>query len=94
MRQKRFQKGSVRPRKHGKNKVWVAQWWEDGRKKSKVLGRCTMMGKSEAEAAIALISSHRTRMPAKRKSPSRPLVLTSNRCSCRCVSGIGRSPRE
>lgn len=41
MRQKRFQKGSVRPRKHGKNKVWVAQWWEeDRRKKSKVLGRC------------------------------------------------------
>jgi integrase len=55
MRQKRFQKGSVRPRKHGKNKVWVAQWWEDGRKKSKVLGRCTTMGKSEAEAAMAVI---------------------------------------
>ena len=30
MRRKRFQKGSVRPRKHGRNKVWVAQWWEDG----------------------------------------------------------------
>ncbi len=55
IRQKRFQKGSVRPRKHGKNKVWVAQWWEDGRKKSKVLGRCTTMGKSEAEAAMAVI---------------------------------------
>lgn len=55
MRQKRFQKGSVRPRKHGKNKVWVAQWWEDGNKKSKVLGRCTTMGKSEAEAAMAVI---------------------------------------
>jgi hypothetical protein len=55
MRQKRFQKGCVRPRKHGKNKVWVAQWWEDGRKKSKVLGRCTMMGKSEAEAAMVVI---------------------------------------
>jgi hypothetical protein len=55
MRQKRFQKGSVRPRKHGKNKVWVAQWWEDRRKKSKVLGRCTTKGKSEAEAAMAVI---------------------------------------
>jgi len=55
MRQKRFQKGSVRPRKHGKTKVWVAQWWEEGRKKSRVLGRCTAMGKSEAEAVMAVI---------------------------------------
>jgi integrase len=55
MRQKRFQKGSVRPRKHGKHKVWVAQWWEDGNKRSKVLGRCNLMGKSEAEAAMAVI---------------------------------------
>jgi hypothetical protein len=50
MRRKRFQKGSVRPRKHGRQKVWVAQWWEQGRKKSKVLGRCGSMPKSEAEA--------------------------------------------
>ncbi len=55
MRQKRFQKGSVRPRKHGKTKVWVAQWWDRGRKKSKVLGRCADMGKSEAEALMAVI---------------------------------------
>lgn len=55
MRQKRFQKGSVRPRKHGKSKVWVAQWWENGRKKSKVLGCCADMGKSEAEALMAVI---------------------------------------
>ena len=94
MRQKRFQKGSVRPRKHGKNKVWVAQWWEDGRKKSKVLGRCTTMGKSEAEAAMAVISSRRTRMPAKLKSPCIPSVFTSNRCSCRCATENGRSPLE
>lgn len=55
MRQKRYQKGSVRPRKHGKHKVWVAQWWEDGKKRSKVLGRCSEMAKSEAEAEMAVI---------------------------------------
>ncbi|MGI9071801.1 MAG: tyrosine-type recombinase/integrase [Bryobacteraceae bacterium] len=55
MRRKRFQKGSVRPRKHGRQKVWVAQWWEHGEKKSKVLGRCTDMPKSEAEARLAVI---------------------------------------
>src|SRR3954463_5684956 len=30
MRRRRFQKGSVRPRKHGRTKVWVAQWSENG----------------------------------------------------------------
>jgi len=55
MRRKRFQKGSVRPRKHGRQKVWVGQWWEQGQKKSKVLGRCASMPKSEAEARLAVI---------------------------------------
>jgi integrase len=55
MRRKRYQAGSVRPRKHGKNKVWVAQWWEEGRRKSKVLGRCAEMGKGEAESLMAVI---------------------------------------
>jgi integrase len=55
MRRKRFQKGSIRPRKHGKTKVWVAQWWDNGQKKSKVLGRFADMPKSEAEAHMALI---------------------------------------
>jgi hypothetical protein len=82
MRQKRFQKGSVRPRKHGKNKVWVAQWWEDGHKKSKVLGRCTTMGKSEAEAAMAVIlkpqneDAGQTQKPIyeQETAPSAPLM--------------------
>ena len=55
MRRKRFQKGSVRSRKHGRNKVWVAQWWQDGAKRSKVIGRCAAMPKSEAEARLAVI---------------------------------------
>jgi integrase len=55
MRLKRFQKGSIRPRKHGKHKMWVAQWWEGGKKKSKVLGRFSDMPKSEAESHMAQI---------------------------------------
>lgn len=55
MRQKRFQKGSLRPRRHGRQKVWVAQWREGETKRSKVLGKCAEMPKSEAEALLAQI---------------------------------------
>ena len=51
MRRKRFQKGSLQARKHGRHRVWVASWWEDGSRRSKVLGRCSQMSKAEAEAA-------------------------------------------
>ena len=50
-----FKKGSIRPRKHGKTKVWVAQWWDNGQKRSKMLGRFADMPKGEAEAQMALI---------------------------------------
>src|SRR4051794_20793661 len=55
MRRKRYQNGSVRPRKHGKVKVWVAQWRENGSKRSKVLGRCAEISKSEAKVMLAQI---------------------------------------
>jgi len=55
MRRKRFQKGSLQVRKHGKHRVWVAIWWEDGGRRSKVLGRHSQMGKGEAEAAMSVI---------------------------------------
>jgi integrase len=55
MRRKRYQNGSVRPRKHGKIKVWVAQWRENGNKRSKVLGRCAEIPKSQAQAMLAQI---------------------------------------
>lgn len=55
MRRKRFQNGSVRPRKHGKTKVWVAQWWDNGSKGSKVLGRCAEIPKSQAQTMLAQI---------------------------------------
>ena len=55
MRRKRFQKGSVRPRKHGRRKVWVAQWWEQGGKRSKVLGHYAEITKGQAHAMLAQV---------------------------------------
>jgi len=55
LRRKRFQKGSLQARKHGRHRVWVAVYWEDGGRRSKVLGRCSQMGKGEAEAALSAI---------------------------------------
>jgi integrase len=55
MRRRRFQKGSVRPRKHGRRKVWVAQWWDNGCKRSKVLGPCSEISKGHAEVMMAQI---------------------------------------
>ena len=55
MRRKRFLKGSVRPRQHGHRRVWVAQWWEDESRRSKVLGKCSEISKSQADAMMASI---------------------------------------
>jgi len=55
MRRKRFQKGSLQARKHGRHRVWVACYWEEGGRRSKVLGRCSQMGRGEAEAALSAI---------------------------------------
>ncbi len=55
MRRKRFQKGSLQARKHGRHRVWVASWWEDGSRRSKVLGLCSKMTKGDAESAMAAI---------------------------------------
>jgi hypothetical protein len=55
MRRNRFQKGSVRPRKHGPHKVWVAQWREQGTNRTKVLGRCSQVSKGQAHAMLAQI---------------------------------------
>lgn len=55
MRRKRFQRGSLRERKHGHVRVWVAQWYEGNTRRSKVLGRCARMTRSEAELLLATI---------------------------------------
>ena len=55
MRRKRFQKGSLQPRKHCRYRMWVACYWENGGRRSKVLGRCSQLGRGKAEAALAAI---------------------------------------
>src|SRR5215831_518054 len=55
MRRKRFQRGTLGVRKHGRVRVWVAQWWENGSHRSKVLGRCVEMTRSAAEIILAAI---------------------------------------
>jgi hypothetical protein len=53
MRRKRFQRGSLGVRKHGGIRVWVAQWWENGARRSRVLWRCAQMSRSRAETLLA-----------------------------------------
>jgi integrase len=53
MRRKRFQRGSVRARKHGRTRVWVAQWWEGPVRRSKVLGHCGQMSQTDAQVVLA-----------------------------------------
>lgn len=55
MRRKRFQKGTVGERKHGRKKVWVAQWWENGSRRSKVLGKVSELTKADAEGLLSKI---------------------------------------
>src|ERR1700683_3001147 len=55
MRRKRFQKGSLQSRKHGRHRMWVAFWWEDGTRRCKVLGRSSQMSKAEAESVMSAI---------------------------------------
>ena len=55
MRQKRFQKGSLQTRKHGKDRMWVAFWYEDGERRCRTIGRNSQMSKAEAEVVLSSI---------------------------------------
>lgn len=55
MRRKRFQRGSVKPRKRNGKNYWYAQWREEGLPKSKEMGLVSKMTRIEAEQALAEI---------------------------------------
>ena len=55
MRRKRFQKGSLQSRKHGKHRVWVAFWYEDGERRCQTVGRNSQMSRAEAEVVLSSI---------------------------------------
>lgn len=52
MRRKRFQRGSLKPRKRKGKVYWYAQWREEGKPKSKELGLCCAMSRVEAEIKL------------------------------------------
>jgi hypothetical protein len=94
MRRKRFQKGSIRPRKHGKTKVWVGQWWERGQKRSKVLGRVADMPKSEAEAQMSIILKPLNEEAGCAQNPCTHSTAIWRKSFFHCAGGNGKSPRE
>jgi len=55
MRRKRFQRGSLKPRKRNGKLYWYAQWREFGEPKSKELGFCSSLSRAEAETMLAAI---------------------------------------
>src|SRR3954471_6734242 len=55
MRRKRYQRGSLNPRKRKGKLYWYAQWREEGQKKSKVLGLCSKITRADAEAVLSSI---------------------------------------
>src|SRR5450756_500093 len=55
MRRKRFQKGSLQTRKHGRYRVWVAFWWEDGARRCRMLGRQSQMTRADAEGVLSAV---------------------------------------
>jgi integrase len=69
MRRKRYQRGSVNPRKRIGKTYWYAQWREDGKPRSKELGLCSTMTRAQAEGILSGIlqpineASGRGRMP-------------------------------
>ena len=55
MRRKRFQKGSLQSRKHGKHRMWVVFYYESGQRRCQTVGRSSQMSKAEAELAVSSI---------------------------------------
>jgi integrase len=60
---KRFQKGSLRKTKN----VWIAQWWEDGHRRKRTLGRISQVTKAQAQAELSAILAP---INAQAKTPS------------------------
>lgn len=52
---KRHQRGSLKQRFINGRKVWYAQWWEEGRHRSKILGPTSAISKGQAQQALSAI---------------------------------------
>jgi integrase len=51
-RRRRFQRGSLQKRQSGGCWKWIAFWWEDGCRRSQLLGPCSRLSRPEALAEI------------------------------------------
>ncbi len=48
---KRYQEGSVKKQRG----LWIAQWWEEGHRRNRTIGRVSQMTKAEARAELVTI---------------------------------------
>src|SRR5262249_7496306 len=52
-RRRRFQRGSLQKRQSGGGLSWIAFWWQDGHRRSQILGPCAEVTRHEALAQMA-----------------------------------------
>src|SRR4051812_40042083 len=69
MRRRRYQRGSVNPRKRNGKNYWYAQWWDQGVKRSKELGLQSSMTRGQAEAILASILQPINELAGSKASP-------------------------
>ena len=86
MRRKRYQRGSVKPRKRGGKTYWYAQWREDGTPRSKELGLYSSMSRAQAEG---ILSEMAARLELHRSAVQRALDRLE-RLALHDDEGIGR----
>ena len=65
---KRYQEGSIKKYRG----AWIAQWWEDGHRRNRTIGRVSMMTKTEAQVQLASIV---TPINIKQASGSRKVTV-------------------
>jgi len=53
LKRRRFQRGSLQRRKSGGCWHWIAFWWEQGHRKSQILGPCSALSRPQALAEMA-----------------------------------------
>jgi len=66
---KRYQEGSLKKYRG----AWIAQWWEDGHRRNRTIGRVSTMTKTEAQLQLASIV---TPLNIKQSSGSRRVTLS------------------
>jgi integrase len=54
-RRRRFQRGSLQKRKSGGSLNWIVFWYEDGHRKSQIVGLCSVMSRPQALAEAAKV---------------------------------------